>query len=420
MTHRIGIEIGARRIRAVALGRRAHREVVEVDWDRTALGPALDGLRRRLGSAGAVALTIDPEWLFVKRVALPPVGPDERRRILAFEPERFFPVRGEPLVIATRTDDDLVFAAREGQIEEWIAAAERLGRVERVEPAPVALARACAAGGLADATVLTPGSSGHTACVRIVNSRVESVRRVRGTAADAAALAGADEPASQFHLVPWSEDAAATIRERLPDAEVIPLPATGGVDADFACAYGAALGIGAPDGDGLVPPALARRLARRQRDRSVAAVATVVIAALLAVVSLDASRNRAAARVDAELARLRTETADLVALQSESLQLEAEVRALDAIAAGRADPLAVLLEISRRLPVDVYLRSFGGGARDEWEVDGYARNAAGMVPTLEASAALADVRFRAATMRVRVGNQDYESFSLTLRHVPAP
>ena len=65
------------------------------------------------------------------------------------------------------------------------------------------------------------------------------------------------------------------------------------------------------------------------------------------------------------------------------------------------------------------LRRFGGGG-DEWQLDGYARNAAAMIPTLEASAALADVRFRAATMRLRVGTQDYESFALALRHVPAP
>jgi len=420
MSYRIGVEIGSRRVRVVAVGRRAHRDVMEVDWDGAALAPVMDGLRQRLGSAGTVALTIDPEWLFVKRVVLPPVGPHERRRILSFEPERFFPVRGEALVVATRPDDDLVFAARQAQIEEWVAAAGRLGRVERVEPAPVALARACAAGGMVDGAVLTVGSAVDAACVRIADGRVESVRRVRGTAADLAALVVADGTQAQLHLIPWSEEAADAVRARLPHAQVGPLPAVGGVAADFACAFGAALGIGGPDADGLVPPALALRLARRQRDRRVAAVTALVAACLLAVVSLDASRSRASARVDAALARLRAETADIVALQSEAQQLEAEVHALDTIAVARSNPLAVLLEISRRLPADAYLSGFGGGGGGEWELDGYARNAAAMIPTLESSAALADVRFRAATMRVRVGTQDYESFALALRHVPAP
>lgn len=419
MSYHIGVEIGARRVRAVALGRRRHREAVEMDWDGTALGDVMAGLRERLGSSGTVGLAVDPEWLFAKRVSLPPVSADERRRILGLEPERFFPVRGEPLVIAARADDDLVFAARQAQIEEWIAAAERLGDVVRVEPSPVSLARVCAATGVPTGTVIAVGSAGHAACIRFVNGRVTSVRRVRGSAAEAAALLASDSPA-QLHLTPWSDDGANAVRAVLPTTDVRPMPPAEGLTPDFAGAHGTALGVGGGDEDGLVPPALAHRLARRQRNRSVGAVAAAAAACVFALVSLDASRNRAAERVDAELARLRTETADIVALQSEALRLEAEVRALDTIAAARPNPLAVLLEISRRLPSDAYLRGFGGAAADEWELDGYARNAAGLIPTLEASPGLADVRFRAATMRLRIGNQDYESFALALRRVPAP
>ena len=419
MSHDIGVEIGARRIRAVAIGRRRQREAVELDWDGTTLAEAMAALRARLGSSGTVALAVAPEWLFVKRVSLPPVSADERRRILALEPERFFPVRGDPLVVAARQSDDLVFAGRQAQIEDWVAAAGRLGSVARVEPSPVSLARACAAAGVATGAVIAVGSAGQAACVRFTDGRVVSVRRVRGSAADAAACLTPDRPDTVL-LTPWSDEAGDAVRARLPGTDVRPVPSADGLTPDFACAHGAALGIGGAEEDGLVPPALAQRLARRHRNRTMAAVAAVVAAGVFFLGSLDASRARAAARVDAELARLRAATADIVALQSEALRLEAGLRTLDTIAARRPDPLALLLEISRRLPADAFLRGLGGAANDEWELDGYARNAAGLIPTLEASPVLADVRFRAATTRLRIGNQDYESFALALRRVPAP
>ena len=421
MSYRIGVEIGPRRIRAVGLGRGVRREAVELDWDGVAIAAAMAELRERLGPARVVAIALDPEWMFAKRVRLPPVTAEERARILTLEPERFFPVRGEALVVATRADDDLVFAARQSQLEGWVAAAERLGPVERVEPGPEALARTLAAAGVVDGTVIHAGVPGQVAAIRIAGGRVAASRRVRGSAADAAA-AGVDGEVgtTDLYLAPWSDAAAAEVRERVPGATVGPVPAPEGLAPDFACAYGAVLGLREGDGSGLVPPGLARRLVRRRRGRAGLAVAALVVACAFGLFSLDASRTRAATRVDAELARLRSETADIVALQAEGARLEAEVRVLDAIAGDRPNVLDVLLEVSRLLPADAYLRGIGGGAGDQWELDGYARNAAGLIPVLESSAAFADVRFRAATMRMRVGNDEYESFALALRHVPTP
>jgi len=421
MSHRIGVDIGPRRVRAVALSRGGGHEAVEVDWDGAAIADAIGALRERLGPGRAVAVAVDPEWLFAKRVVLPPVAPEQRANILVLEPERFFPVRGEALVVATRPDDDLVFAARRDQIEGWIAAVERLGPVERVEPGPEALARMLEASKVSNAAVLVMGTAGRGAVVRIADGKVTVARRMLGTPADlAGAVPPADGEPEPLFLAPWSDEDADAIRDRAPQTDVRPLPPPTGLAPDFACAYGAVLGLGEADGGGLAPPGLARRLARRRLGRKVLAVAGLAAACVFALYSLDASRNRAAARVDAELDRLRDATADIVALQAEGARLDAEVRALDAIAARRPNALDVLLEVSRLLPPEAYLRGIGGGEGSEWELDGYARNAAGLIPVLESSPAFADVRFRTATMRVRVGNEDYESFAITLRHVPAP
>jgi Tfp pilus assembly protein PilN len=96
---------------------------------------------------------------------------------------------------------------------------------------------------------------------------------------------------------------------------------------------------------------------------------------------------------------------------------EEEVATLAAVSGERQDPLAVLLLVTRLLPPDAYLRGLHA-AGDEWEIDGYARDAARLIPTFEESESLADVRFRTATTRVQLNNETYESFSLALRYLP--
>jgi len=86
-------------------------------------------------------------------------------------------------------------------------------------------------------------------------------------------------------------------------------------------------------------------------------------------------------------------------------------------ASDRTNPLDVLLALTRILPADAYVTqlSVSGGS---WELNGYARDAAKLVPLLERSDLFADVRFRTATTRTRIGDQSLENFSLAFRHVP--
>ena len=116
-------------------------------------------LREGLGRAARVTVAVRLPLLFAKRIRLPPMPLAERRKVLRLEPQRYFPVRLEDLVVAVR-EDDLVFAAREEAVEGWMRALDELGPVELVEPGPVALARALDKVGIRDGIVALDDRSG--------------------------------------------------------------------------------------------------------------------------------------------------------------------------------------------------------------------------------------------------------------------
>ena len=90
-----------------------------------------------------------------------------------------------------------------------------------------------------------------------------------------------------------------------------------------------------------------------------------------------------------------------------------------AIDRERPDPLRGLLELSQRLPEDAWIRSIRTGA-GAIEIDGYARDAAALIPLFENDPRFEDVRFRSATSRAQIGDETYETFSLALDLVRAP
>ena len=99
--------------------------------------------------------------------------------------------------------------------------------------------------------------------------------------------------------------------------------------------------------------------------------------------------------------------------------LRREAIKLSAIAAERVNPLGVLLDVTRLLPPDAHVQSIRSSGA-EWEVDGLAGDAAQLIPLFEESTAFAEVQFRSATNRVRLGNTDYERFALAFRYVAGP
>jgi len=421
---RLGIELGPRALRGVRLdgwyGPRARVGEVECDLEHPA--EAVEALRQHLGPARRIAVALDLPLLFIKQVKLPPLSETEKRNILRLEPERFFAVRAEEMVPAVRSDDGLVFAAREAPLAEWIGALQELGPVDVIEPGPVALARALAHAKLTSAVVLLDGQRDGVGVVEIREGRVTRARRVFGALDDAAAALRQNGGApGTVYLTPWSEDRVHVLGALLPEAIVQPLPAVADVAGPFLPAYGAALAIGTKPtlAQTLVSPELGVRITARWWRELALAVAAAVAALVFAFSSADAWRARATRELEASLQSLRQRAAPALALQSQLEALGRESQAIRQIQRERPDPLGVLLALSKQLPAGAYLRGMRWSGA-EWQIDGYAPNASRLVAQLGAAPEFKEVRFLSATTRAALGDRTYESFALAFRYAAAP
>lgn len=419
MSAAFGIELGPEVIRAVRLARwgRSRVRTLEQHWDPTDPGEGIAGLRSRLGSVGRFAVAVDLSFLFAKQVRLPPLPVSEKRRILSLEPERFFPVRAEELVLALRGEDNLVFAARASMLEAWLAALQTIAPVELVEPAPVSLARVLGRAGSRPAVILFEEQDEGVGFAEVGAGRVRGIRRIPNDPEGLRAAVGAAD--RQIYLRPLNGNrgwrpASGGVMDAADE-----LPSVAGVAPSHLAAYGAALGLGGGLSEALLPAQLARRIGRRRR-RSVALAALACAGALMfALFSLDNFRARALRQVEAEIAGLRDRAEVVLALQRRGDALGREARAVATIRNARLDPAAALAALTRRLPPEAHVLALRGSG-GEWQIDGYAREAAPLVARLEADPHFEDVHFLTATSRTRLGGRVYESFSIALRLVPAP
>jgi type IV pilus assembly protein PilN len=410
----IGIELDGGSLRAVRLDGRGGRRLrtAEVPWNPEEPAEGVRVLRESLGRAGRVAVAIRLPLLFAKRVRMPPMPPAERRRALRLEPQRYFPVRLEDLVVSVR-DDDLVFAAREEAVSGWVRALEALGPVDAVEPGPVALARALGRVGITDAVVTQDDRERGTAVIDLRAGAVSGVRRLYGGATDAAGVG----PGRRCYLSPWAEDRAALLATA--GAALEPVPDVGAVPAAFLTAYGAALGRGGLLDATLLPDEQRDRLTARRRRGLAAAVLAAAAAAGFLLASLDARRDRAAAQLAAVVAALDTRAEPAAALQAQLALLDRRASGVAEAAGARPDPLEALLAVTRRLPAGAYLKSlrFAGA---EWQVEGFAPRAAQVTQALGSAPELEGVRVLAATNRSRTGEGTNESFALAFRLAQRP
>jgi len=419
----LGIQIGVRsnggRIRVVQRrGWRGKRvSTMEVELHGETFEDALVAVREQFGTVSDVAVAVDTESLFVKRVSLPPISSADKRRTLTVEPERFFPLRGDDVLVSLHDDANLVFAARTVELESWLAALESLGRIDRVEPAPCSLARVAIASGIERGALVTRNATGDlTTLVIIANRRLQTVRKLFGTARDAAdALAKSDHWPMDVYVVPWSQADADAIVTALPGADPKPLPL--GVLPDvYAVAYGVAGDGGSLDDVGLMPDRVYRRVVTRRRFALWSAAAAAVGAIIFALAAWDLHRTRTANWLTREIAAYEDLAAPSLSLRTEMAALESAATRIGEITATRSDPLRVFQLMTDLLPRDAWIRAVRNDG-DEWEFDGYARDAAQLIPLLEASVEFDNVRFRTATSRAQFERQVYESFSLALRHV---
>jgi Tfp pilus assembly protein PilN len=144
-----------------------------------------------------------------------------------------------------------------------------------------------------------------------------------------------------------------------------------------------------------------------------------VAALLFAVMSFLAWQDRSARSVDTEIQALRGRAGQALALQTQLETLNRQANAISRMSTERADPLAVLGAVSKRLPPGAYLRSLRASGA-EWQIEGYATQAAQLIQVLGAAPEFRGVRFLSATNRVQVDERSYETFSLAFRFVPSP
>jgi hypothetical protein len=427
---RLGVELGPHAIRAVLVGARLagwrsppHNRALDVEWDPQHPEDAIQALQEQVGTPRRIAVAVDLPLLITKRVKLPAVSAAERRDILRVEPDRFFAVRSDGIVPAVRIDDDLVFAANEARLGSWTAALERIAPVDLVEPTPHALARVLARDSITDAVVLLDQAPSGLSLIEIVGGRVARARRLFGDLDAAATLAGdwARSAPRAVYASLSTDDRTQVLRSLLGDIPLQPLPAMAGVPSAFLAAYGATLGIGLDlDVAGtLISPKQSRAIqGRRHRALGVAALAAAA-ALVFALLSLDAARARATRELDASLVTLRQQAQPALALAAELESLTRRQQAIRSIEAQRPDPLQVLLALTRGLPPGAFIRGIRGTGPD-WQVDGYAPNAANVLTALGTASELKDVHFLSAMSRLEFRNQPYESFALAFRFVSAP
>jgi Tfp pilus assembly protein PilN len=397
--------------------------LLEAQWDPERPEEAVQTIRESFGSVRHVAVAIGLPLLLVKRIKLPPVPAADRAAILQLEPQRFFAVRLEDLTATVRDEDDLVFAAREAPLTQWLAALRLLGPIHRVEPAPLALARALAEHNTGDAVVLLDGSDSGSGVglIEIRDGRVAQVRRLYGDLADAgSALGGNGHPApTRIMVTPWDEERGRLLAARLPTTSVEPLPAVGELGAPFLSAYGAALGSERPLVGALMPDQLRSEIGRRRRRDLVFASLAAASALVFAVTSVSVRKDRSAREIESRIAALSAPAAQALSLQTQLETLNRQAGAIERVEAQRADPLALLLALSKHLPADAYLRSMRVAA-GEWQIEGYATQAAQLIQVLGGVPEFRNVHFLSATNRVQVDERSYETFSLAFRFVPAP
>jgi type IV pilus assembly PilN-like protein len=391
MMARLGLELGARVIRGVRVDGwpRRHTSVFEIAYDRSHKDDAIRALEVHTNGVRRIAVAIDLPLLFTKRVKLPALSAAERRNILLLEPERFFADRSLGVVPAVRADSDLVFAAQDELLAEWVRALEGIAPVDLIEPAPVALARALGHAGITDGTV----DLGDGVYMELSGGQVVTARRV---------FKGQDVPPTST-------------------APAITLPAIGNVPAAFLSAYGAALEGDAPVAfaETLVSPMHEKAITgRRRRELAIASVACA-LAFVFALASLDSWRTRAADEIQASLPALKQQAAPALALETELEAHAQRARAIREIEAERPARLGVLLALSRQLPPGAFVRGIRGSGSD-WQLDGYAPNASNVIARLGAAPEFKNVHFLSAMDHAQVGHQSYESFALAFRFVSAP
>ena len=375
----VGVEIGAQRVRAVVRGRGGALRTFEISFAPDRLDEMVAQLASAAGDVRSIGLAIGLAHLHVKQVKLPPVAQDARRKMLTVEPERWFAVAaGAPTAVSLTDTGEIALGADGALVDACATAFAKWAPVQRVEAAPLALARALRAAGHRTATAALDAGIGEVGLIETADGVLRTVRRAR--AADLAA-----SPKSP--------------------------PTASGLDPAFSVALGAAIGFDGAVDAMLLTPALERRFVNAQR-RTLGGWAAAAAVALFAIVwAAGVSRDRQLTALDIELVSARAEATNGSALALRAMSIDRELAAISTTTSARPDVLSALAALGVRLPVEAVaqrVRVVG----TEWQVEGNAKTAATVLAALAAEPRFEKVRFLAPSNRFREGTVDRETFAI--------
>ena len=375
----VGVEIGAQRVRAVVRGRGGALRTFEISFAPDRLDEMVAQLASAAGDVRSIGLAIGLAHLHVKQVKLPPVAQDARRKMLTVEPERWFAVpAGAPTAVSLTDTGEIALGADGVLIDACATAFAKWAPVQRVEAAPLALARALRAAGHRTATAALDAGIGEVGLIETADGVLRTVRRAR--AADLAA-----SPKSP--------------------------PTASGLDPAFSVALGAAIGFDGAVDAMLLTPALERRFVNAQRRTLFAWAAAAAVALFAIVWAAGVSRDRQLTALDIELVSARAEATNGSALALRAMSIDRELAAISTTTSARPDVLSALAALGVRLPVEAVaqrVRVVG----TEWQVEGNAKTAATVLAALAAEPRFEKVRFLAPSNRFREGTVDRETFAI--------
>lgn len=383
MSGRLGLEVtpsGARAVLASAWRDHVVRTFT-LAADPRDVPAFVDALRAAIPTPDEIAVAIGLGWLHVARVELPPSGDAAREAMVQLDPPRFFAVNA-----ATRAalvpGGAVAFAADAAWLDALGRALEGWAPVARIEAAPVAIAAAVP--GATTGTFAIEAAPGEQGLLELRDGRVAGVRRI-----------------------PPGGDATAL--RALPN---------GGVPGTHLAAWGALCRMDAPLA-GTLMGSDQRRAASRRIARSVWVAGLAAVAGLtFLVASADRARERTLIALEGEAARLTRSAQGAVDAHARLALVEQEGRIARAVLVARPEPAAVLATLGTLLPRDVVVLGVRATG-DEWQVDGTARDAAALIPLLDADPRLDAVRSLAASSRFRDGREVRESFSIAFHVRPA-
>ena len=383
MSPRVGIELSPTRLRAVVAStwRDVPVRTSEVPWNPQQPLDGVLALRSSLGTVDSVALAIGLGLLSVKRVELPQAGDAEREQMVALEGERFFAVQ-EPVVTALAPGGAVAFAVESATLDAWTTAFATWGPVVRVDPAPVALARALGAHAAGEYHV--DAGANERGFVALGAGRVLASRRIP------------------------------TALDERPGGE---LPELHGLGGEWSAALGALMGDDASEAGTLASPSRRREFRTRRLRRLATAAAAAAAAIAFAAFAFDRSRDRTLQALAAEVTALRGAAAPAELALATQARLAAELSLLRRRAEGRTGALGPLAAVSNLLPADAVILSAQATGRD-WQIDGTAGDAAALVPLLDRDPRFENVRVLSASSRFRDAARTRETFSIAFRVRP--